>query len=262
MEIIDTHSHFNLEQFAADTPESIARMEDAGVGTICIGVDLDTSQKAVALATKNESIWAIVGQHPTEWEKPFDIDAFEKLVGDARVVGIGECGLDYYRETERSENAKDMQKFLFMQQIEIAHEMNLPLMLHIRPQQGSMDAYEDALKILENHKTIYPDLRGTAHFFVGNTEIAKRFLDLGFYISFSGVITIFPEYEEVVRFVPLDRILPETDAPFAAPVPYRGKRNEPAYVIEVVKKIAELKNLSFDETKAVLLQNTKTLFTI
>ena len=262
MEIIDTHSHFNLEQFAADTPESIVRMEDAGVGTICIGVDLDTSQKAVALATKNESIWAIVGQHPTEWEKPFDIDAFEKLVGDARVVGIGECGLDYYRETERSENAKDMQKFLFMQQIEIAHEMNLPLMLHIRPQQGSMDAYEDALKILENHKTIYPDLRGTAHFFVGNTEIAKRFLDLGFYISFSGVITIFPEYEEVVRFVPLDRILPETDAPFAAPVPYRGKRNEPAYVIEVVKKIAELKNLSFDETKAVLLQNTKTLFTI
>ena len=262
MEIIDTHSHFNLEQFAADTPESIVRMEDAGVGTICIGVDLDTSQKAVALATKNESIWAIVGQHPTEWEKPFDIDAFEKLVGDARVVGIGECGLDYYRETERSENAKDMQKFLFMQQIEIAHEMNLPLMLHIRPQQGSMDAYEDALKILENHKIIYPDLRGTAHFFVGNTEIAQRFLDLGFYISFSGVITIFPEYEEVVRFVPLDRILPETDAPFAAPVPYRGKRNEPAYVIEVVKKIAELKNLSFDETKAVLLQNTKTLFTI
>ena len=262
MEIIDTHSHFNLEQFAADTPESIVRMEDAGVGTICIGVDLDTSQKAVALATKNESIWAIVGQHPTEWEKPFDIDAFEKLVGDARVVGIGECGLDYYRETERTENAKDMQKFLFMQQIEIAHEMNLPLMLHIRPQQGSMDAYEDALKILENHKIIYPDLRGTAHFFVGNTEIAQRFLDLGFYISFSGVITIFPEYEEVVRFVPLDRILPETDAPFAAPVPYRGKRNEPAYVIEVVKKIAELKNLSFDETKAVLLQNTKTLFTI
>ena len=262
MEVIDTHSHFNLEQFAGDTPESILRMEEAGVGTICIGVDLATSEKAVALATANESIWAIVGQHPTEWEKDFDIDAFEKLAGDARVVGIGECGLDYYRETERTENAKDIQKLLFMQHIEIAHEANLPLMLHIRPQQGTMDAYEDALKILEKHKIEYPDLRGTAHFFVGNTEIAQRFLDLGFYISFSGVITIFPEYEEVVRFVPIDRILPETDAPFAAPKSHRGTRNEPSYVLEVVQKIADLKGFSIEETKVILLQNAKNLFII
>jgi TatD DNase family protein len=262
MEVIDTHSHFNLEQFGEDYQESILRMEDAGVGTICIGVDLATSEKAVALATAHKSIWAIVGQHPTEWDKDFDIDSFEKLAGDARVVGIGECGIDYYRETDRTENAKDIQKLLFMQHIEIAHEANLPLMLHIRPEQGTMDAYEDVLNILEKHKEAYPDLRGTAHFFVGNTEIAQRFLDIGFYISFSGVITLFPEYEEVVRFVPIERILPETDSPFAAPKKYRGQRNEPAYVIEVVEKIAELKNHSYEETKAILLQNTKRLFVI
>lgn len=260
MEIIDTHSHFNLDQFADDAPEAITRMEEAGVGTFCVGVDLASSEKAVVLATKNESIWAIVGQHPTEWEKDFDIDAFEKLAGDARVVAVGECGLDYYRDNEQTENAKEIQKLLFMEHIELAHEANLPLMLHIRPSQGTMDAYEDALTILEKHKVDYPELRGTTHFFVGNTLIAQRFLDLGFYISFSGVITIFPEYEDVVRYVPIERILPETDAPFAAPKSRRGTRNEPAYVTEVVAKIAELKGLSIEETSAILLQNTKKLF--
>ncbi|MEI6022409.1 MAG: TatD family hydrolase [bacterium] len=260
MEVIDTHSHFNLHQFEHDQSDAIARMVEGRVGTFCVGVDLETSDIAMRLAQNYESIWSIVGQHPTEWEKEFSVIDFKKLATSPRVVAIGECGLDYFREHDRTGIEK--QKELFIAHIRLAQEYDLPLMLHIRPSPGTMNAYEDALKILSTYKKEYPNLRGTAHFFIGNTDIAQQFLDLGFYISFSGVITIFPEYENVVRFVPIDRILPETDAPFAAPIPYRGKRNEPAYVIEVVQKIAELKNLSIVETKAILLQNTKTLFNI
>lgn len=260
MKIIDTHSHFNLNQFDSDREEAIARMEEAGVGTICVGVDEETSAKAVELAAKHESIFACVGQHPTEWHQEFSVDAFIALAGQEKVVAIGECGLDYYREREREHKEEQME--LFEKQIALAKETDLPLMLHIRPMQDTMDAYEDALEILENWKKEWPQLRGTAHFFVGTKEIANRFLALGFYISFSGVITIFPEYEEVVRHVPLEKILPETDAPFTAPNPYRGKRNEPAYVLEIIKKIAELKSMNVEEVKEWLLQNAKNLFGI
>lgn len=258
MKTIDTHSHFNLNQFDADRDEAILRMEEAGVGTICVGVDEETSAKAVELAAKHEGIWACVGQHPTEWHQEFSTDSFLSLVQQGKVVAIGECGLDYYRDREWEHKAE--QQKLFETQIALAKETNLPLMLHIRPMQGTMDAYEDALLILEVWKKEWSEMRGTAHFFVGTKEIADRFLNLGFYISFSGVITIFPEYEEIVRHVPLEKILPETDAPFAAPLPYRGKRNEPAYVVEVVKKIAEIKGISLEETEKRLLENVKKLF--
>lgn len=275
MKTIDTHSHFNLHQFEHDLPESIARMESCGVGTICIGIDLPTSDHAMRLAQEHESIWACVGQHPTEWDKDFDDEAFEDLADEARVVAIGECGLDYYREKDRGGIVE--QKVLFQKQIAIAHKYDLPLMLHIRPSpnnpsarqgltESSIDAYEEALDMLEEYNTRHPHatkaLRGTAHFFAGTKEIAQRFLDLGFYISFSGVITFVKEYEELVDFVPLDRILPETDAPFATPAPYRGKRNNPEYVLEVVKKIAEIKGLSFEETQEHLRHNVNQLFNI
>lgn len=260
MKIVDTHSHFNLNQFDPDRDQAIARMEAAGVGTICVGVDEETSAKAVTLAAEHESIWACVGQHPTEWWQEFSLDAFIALAQEGKVVAIGECGLDYYRQRERDHQSE--QKKLFEAQIALAKELNLPLMLHIRPMQGRMDAYEDALTILEQWKGAWPEMRGTAHFFVGSQDIADRFLALGFYISFSGVITIFPEYEDVVRHVPLDRILSETDAPFAAPLPYRGKRNEPAYVLEVVKKIASLKELSEIEVVDQLFKNATVLFNL
>jgi TatD DNase family protein len=125
-----------------------------------------------------------------------------------------------------------------------------------------MTAYEEALYMLEAYKIVWPEMSGTAHFFVGSKEIAQRFLDIGFYISFSGVITFVKEYEELVNFVPIEKILPETDAPFATPVPYRGTRNQPEYVLEIIKKIAEIKNLSFEDTQNKLLQNTKKLFKI
>ncbi len=264
MKTIDTHSHFNLHQFEHDLPESIARMESCGVGTICIGIDLPTSDHAMRMAQEHASIWACVGQHPTEWDKEFDDEAFEDLADEARVVAIGECGLDYYREKDRGGITE--QKVLFQKQMSLAHKHDLPLMLHIRPEQGTMVAYEDALDILEEYNARHPHvakaLRGTAHFFVGTKEVAQRFLDLGFHISFSGVITFVKEYEELVDFVPLDRILPETDAPFATPAPHRGQRNNPEYVLEVVKKIAEIKGLSFEEAQSKLLENTKSLFSI
>lgn len=260
MKIIDTHSHFNLHQFEHDRDDAVVRMQDAGVGTICVGIDVSTSEHAVALAGAHEGIWACVGQHPTEWEKLYDGEAFERLVQEKKVVAVGECGIDYYREDDRKHSA--IQKELFKKQIELAHTYNLPLMLHIRPQQGTMDAYEEALDMLEVYKKEWEAMRGTAHFFVGTKEVAQRFLNLGFYISFSGVITFVPEYEELVSYVPLERILPETDAPFATPVPYRGKRNQPEYVIEVVKKIAEIKKLPLEEAQKTLLQNTKTLFSL
>ena len=258
MNTIDTHSHFNLSQFDTDRDEAIARMVTEGVGAFCVGVDEETSAKAIALAEKHESIWAIVGQHPTEWHQAFDSDAFLSLAQQPKVVAIGECGLDYYRERERGHKAE--QKALFRSQIEIAIQTKLPLMLHIRPQQGTMDAYDEAIEILKEYKITNPELTGTAHFFVGDKRIAEEFLDLGFYISFSGVITIFPEYEEVVRFVPLDRMLPETDAPFASPLPWRGKRCEPQYVKEVVRKIALVKDLPLEEVEQQLLCNTEALF--
>lgn len=260
MKVIDTHSHFNLPQFDADRDAAIARMIDAGVGTICIGIDYPTSLEAVKIAEIHKDIWAIVGVHPTHWEVEYKHDLLRLLARQQYVVGIGECGLDYYREHDRK--SKPAQKALFQAQIDLAAELDLPLMLHIRPEQGNMDAYEEALLMLQDARIAWPSMRGTAHFFAGTKEIAERFVNLGFHISFSGVITIFQEYEDVVASVPMDRILCETDAPFAAPLQYRGKRNEPAYVLDVVHKIASIKGLPVEETEAQLLKNAKHLFNI
>lgn len=274
IELIDTHSHFNLPQFEKDRDVAILRMEEAGVGTLCIGVDQKTSRLSVALAQAHKSIWAVVGQHPTDTEAPFDKEVFRLLAREARVVAIGECGLDYYRLTEADAGEeKQRQEIIFREHIELALEAGLPLMLHIRPspnaandsggaRQGIEDAYYDALTILKEYKTKAPTLSGTAHFFVGGVETATAFLDLGFHLSFSGVITNFSEYEAVVREVPLERILPETDAPYAAPSPWRGTRAEPWHVRAVVEKIAEIKNLPFEHVAATLLTNANQLFNL
>ncbi|MEO5646633.1 MAG: TatD family hydrolase [Candidatus Paceibacterota bacterium] len=271
MKTIDTHSHYNLTQFDEDREAAIVRMNEAGVGTICVGVDLETSKLAIEIAADNENIWACVGQHPTEWKQEFDTVEFNALAEGKFVVAIGECGLDYFRPDDKEH--KDEQVVIFRRQIELAIETGLPLMLHIRPEMHTMTAYEDALDILEEYAKMDTSsdggtaprrmnaLRGTAHFFAGDKVIAQRFLDLGFYISFSGVITFVKEYQEVVAFVPLERILSETDAPFAAPAPYRGQRNEPAYVVEIVKKVAEIKEIPLETVQKQLVQNASNLFT-
>lgn len=253
---IDIHSHLNLNPLKDDREGVIRRMVENEVGTITIGVDYETSKEAVEIAEKFDFIWAGVGQHPADnIEEEFDLEKYKELGKNPKVVCIGECGLDYYRD--QSDLVKARQEKLFRQHIELALVLNKPLMIHARPSKGSMDAYNDVLNILETFKKDNPDLCANFHFFVGNIDIAKKILELGFTISFDGPITFAREYDEVIKFIPLTSIMAETDAPFAAPVPYRGKTCEPYMVVEIIKKIAELKNLPVEEVQIQILSNAR-----
>lgn len=254
----DSHSHLNLSDFESDKEEVIKKMTLEKVGTLTVGTNLETSKEAVRLAKENENLYACIGLHPNESGKEdYNKEDYEKLLGE-KTICVGECGLDYFRGEERGPQEIDFRK-----QIDFALENDLPLMLHIRPKKGGMDAYEDTLEILEEYKKNAGEkLRGQAHFFAGDTEIAKSFLDLGFYISFTGVVTFTKDYDEVVKFIPVDRILTETDSPFVAPVPHRGHRCEPQYVIEVYKKLAEIKGISLGEFEKQVKDNLKSLYKI
>jgi TatD DNase family protein len=267
----------NFKAFDEDRDAVILRALDAGVAVINVGTQIDTSRFAVEMANKYDGVYAIIGLHPihtgasyhdtkelgeegkafTSRGEVFDYDAYKELITDLKVVGIGECGLDYYRCTEET-IAK--QKQAFIEQINLANEFNKPLMLHIRnnPESKELNAYSDALEILKVHAKV----KGDVHFFAGSLEDAKGFVDFGFTLSFTGVVTFTHDYDEVVRATPLDMIMSETDSPYITPVPYRGKRNEPVYVIEVVKKIAEIKGLSVEEVANQLVVNAKRVFGI
>lgn len=254
----DSHSHLNLEQFESDKEEVIKSMEEESVGTLTVGTSFETSKEAVRLSDMYENLYACIGLHPNEVSNEiFDSEKYKSLLGD-KTICVGECGLDYFRGEKR-----EPQEIEFRKQIDFALEYDLPLMLHIRPRKGTLDAYEDTLEILEEYKKTAGDkLRGQAHFFAGDVKIAQRFLDLGFYISFTGVITFTKDYDETVKFVPLDRILTETDSPFVAPVPFRGHRSEPQYVIEVYKKMAELKGVELEVLKNQIKNNLNSLYNI
>ncbi|MEK7614370.1 MAG: TatD family hydrolase [Patescibacteria group bacterium] len=273
MKYFDAHSHIHGKEFDADRSEAMARMREAGVSTITVGTYLESSRKAAELAEREPDIWATVGLHPTDTDEDFDEKEFNKLAEYKKVVGIGECGLDYFRLTTNpsaslgvndqrlTNEKKEIQKENFRKQIELALAVNKPLMIHSRPSRGTMDAYEDVLETLTyNLQLTTHNLRGNIHFFVGDKIIAKQFLDLGFTISFAGVITFARDYDEVIKYIPLESILSETDCPYVSPVPYRGKRNEPAYVAEVVKKIAEIKNLPIDKVSEALFKNAERVF--
>ncbi len=257
-EFFDSHSHLNLRDFDNDKNEVIEKMRDQKVGTLTVGVNLETSKEAARLAKENENFYACIGLHPNEaGNEDFDAEKFAELL-DEKTICVGECGFDYFRSSNKEEQEKE-----FRAQIDFALENDLPLMLHIRPSKGTHDAYEDVLVILEEYKkTAGGKLRGQAHFFAGDTKIAERFLNIGFYISFTGVITFAHDYDEVIKFVPLNRILTETDSPFVAPVPHRGKRCEPQYVIKVYKKMAEIKGISLDELAQQVKTNLKNLYGI
>ena len=265
MRYFDIHSHLNLSPLSERQDEIIKVLEERQVGTITVGVDLETSVQAVEIAQKSPNLFASVGLHPTEADKQdFDVNEFAKLADDQKVVAIGECGLDYFRIDSGDVATKEKQKEIFQKQVNLAIEKKLPLILHVRPSRGTQDAYEDVLEILES-KMFEVEPRtfcGDVHFFVGTPAIAERFLKLGFYLSFTGVITFARDYDEVIRLTPIDRILTETDAPFVAPVPHRGEVCEPWMVEEVVKKIAEIKNLPFEEVQSKILRNVRNLFNI
>lgn len=281
--LFDIHSHLNLSEFDQDWSEVLDRTLVGGCWTITVGADLASSKKAVEIAnSKKTGVWATVGFHPTDatdftkenWEQ------VKNLAKDPKVVAIGECGLEYFQRMSNvkgqmsngiSETQKGIQKDLFRKHIELALELDKPLMIHCRPalslsngpSEGSQDAYEDVIDILREYKQEAGDrLRGNFHFFAGNWETAKKSLDLGFTLSFTGVITFAGQYDEVVKNTPSDMIMSETDAPFVAPAPHRGKRCEPLYVAEVAKKIAELKDVSVQQMAEILVNNGRRLFRV
>lgn len=275
---IDIHSHVNFKAFDEDREQVLKRALDNNTWVINVGTQIDTSKKAVELAHKYpEGVYAIIGLHPihtgasfhdekelgeggaefTSHGEVFDKEKYLELLRDPKVVGVGECGLDYFRcDTESIEK----QKKAFIEQIEIANEVGKPLMLHIRnnPENKELNAYSDALEILKQHAKV----KGDVHFFAGSLEDAKGFVDFGFTLSFTGVITFAKNYDEVIRNTPLDMIMSETDAPYVSPVPYRGKRNEPIYVSEVVKRISEIKNIPLDTVSEALIANAKRVWKI
>ncbi|MBI1974590.1 MAG: TatD family hydrolase [Candidatus Zambryskibacteria bacterium] len=240
----DIHSHLNASQYDTDREEMIARMQESGTHTIIVGTDLESSEKAVELASKYPEIYATIGIHPVEdTTRVFDEPTFSKLATHPKVVAIGECGFDFYHAKKDEDYGR--QKELFLTQIDFALKHSKPLMIHAR------NAYKELLEILESFK----GLRGNVHFFAGDWKVAQRLFAIGFTISFTGVITFTHDYDEVIKQAPLDKILSETDAPYVAPVPYRGKRNEPAYVNAVVKRIAEIRGEDFEFVRAALVKN-------
>ncbi len=259
---IDAHCHLQFEQYAQDDATLIERMREEGVAGIVVGVDFESSQKAIALAEKFEHLFASVGLHPNRVDEPFDEAAYRALAAHPKVVAIGECGLDYFRPVELTDEVKQKQKEILQKHIELAAAVNKPLILHPRPSKGTMDTYHDLIEILGEAKIVHPNLRGDAHFFVGGIAEADALRALGFTVSFTAVITFARDYDEVIRAVPLASILSETDAPYVAPASRRGKRNDPLAVVEVVSKIAEVRGEDIETVRAALLANAKRLFAL
>jgi len=258
---IDIHTHLNLPQFDEDRDEVIERLREQSIGAINVGVDAATSRLAVKMADEYDNLWAIVGHHPGYVDdEAFDEATYRELLAHPGVVGVGECGLDYFRSEKTPEHVAK-QTALFRKQIELAIEFDKPLMLHIRPTRDTHDAYDEALALLSEYKKEAGDrLRGDSHFFAGTLEQAQQFIELGFYISFTGVITFAREYDEIIKTLPLDRIMCETDAPYVTPTPHRGQRNSPEYVGEVYKRIDELR--TEDNVRKQILENVRELWQI
>lgn len=277
MKYFDAHTHLNFAAYVGEEDAAVERALEAGVGVNIVGTQFDTSVSAVALAEKHDGAYATIGLHPihtgksfhdekelgeggkafTSRGEEFDISNYEKLAQSPKVIAIGECGLDYYRLEEKT---KETQIDGFIQQIELANKLNKPLMLHIRDGKnaGGENAYRDALEVLRSHAKV----KGDVHFFAGTWGIAKMFLDFGFTLSFTGVVTFTHDYDQIVKDMPLNMLLSETDAPYITPVPYRGKRNESAYIPEIVKAIARIRDQEVDAVSAALLENARRVFGI
>ena len=274
----DIHAHVNFKVYDADRDEVIDRALEAGVHMMNVGTQQDTSKDAVMLAEKyNESgkrgLYAAIALHPVHTSKShhdeqelgeggvsftsrgeiFDSQFYEDLARHDVVKAIGECGLDYYH---LDEDTIRLQKEVFIKHIEVANKVNKPLMLHIRNGKTGPDAYQDAIDILKQ----YAKVKGDVHFFAGRLDVAKQFLELGFTMSFTGVVTFTHDYDEVVRYIPLDMIMSETDCPYITPTPFRGKRNEPMHVREIVKAIARIKGEDEEKVRAQLVANAKRVF--
>jgi TatD DNase family protein len=285
--LIDTHAHVNFGSFKDDAKETLQRALDSGTWVVNVGSQIDTSRQAVEMANQfSEGVYAVVGLHPEHThsqyvdeeetsfksrEEIFDYEAYKKLAQNKKVVGIGECGLDYYRLPEDSDHEviKEKQRAAFRLQINLAKELNKALVIHSRPAKGDESLFDDLIQILDeegfsgsNVKGQMSKVRFEVHSFTGTPKYLQKFLDRGAYVSFNGIITFDKtgNMEKLVKMAPLDKIILETDCPFLTPVPNRGKRNEPAYTQYVAQKVAEIKGLRLGELAEKTSSNAKLLF--
>jgi TatD DNase family protein len=246
---VDSHAHLDGERFDADREQVIARAREAGVQTIVAignGDGPEDVDCAIRLAEKYDFIYATLGIHPHEARLANEVAYrnMEQLAKHSKVIAWGEIGLDYFYD----HSPRDVQKTVFIRQMELAAAAKLPIVIHCRPSEASDDAWDDCLTLMREHWDA-KGLGGILHCFTGNWPQARSALELGFMISFAGNLT-FPKAQQIrdaALQVPLDRILIETDSPYLAPVPYRGKRNEPAFVKETARKLAELRGLTGEE---------------
>lgn len=278
--LYDTHAHINFAAFKENYKDLIAQTLAKGVWLNNVGTQQDTSAEAVRVAEGfGAGVYAVVGLHPIHTlknevdeeeshfktrEEKFDYEYYRKLgLSSPKVVGIGECGLDYYRIPDGMtlEAVRAVQIPAFEAQIKLAKELDKALVIHCRPSKDSTDAYADILRILKKEGA--PE-RFEIHSFTSTWEICRQFLDLGAFAAFNGIITFDKTgiLAETVKNCPLDRIVLETDAPYLAPQPYRGKQNLPEYVEHTARKLAELKGLSFEEAAAATTTNARKLFQI
>lgn len=296
MRIIDTHCHIQFDAYDNDRDTVIASCQEKEIGLMIVGCDEKSSRDALAIVVEKmgaDPIFCSVGQHPTDSGESFNYETFLDLAKSSKKVrAIGECGLDYYHLDGIGDRVQgiEKQKDLFFQHLNLAHELNLPLIIHCR------DAHDDMIEMLvhryrfrhsqeanviprskteesrnngippfglDDREDVRDDVErehGVMHCFTGTARDAQSYLDLGFMISFTGIITFTNQYDEVVRTVPLEKMMIETDAPFLAPVPHRGKRNRPEYVEYVARRIAEIKGVSSDEVAHATTENARRLF--
>jgi TatD DNase family protein len=255
--LVDSHAHLEMEQFDADRDQMIERARDAGIRTILAigsGTGPGSLDCAIQLADKYAFLYATIGIHPHEAKLATDPDfaEMEQLARHPKVIAWGEIGLDYFYD----HSPRETQKQVFVRQMELARAAKLPIVIHCRPSDGSDDAWDDCLGLIRQHWAP-TGFGGILHCFTGNASLAQQALDMGFMISFSGNIT-FPKAQgirDAAKEVPLDRILIETDSPFLAPVPNRGKRNEPAFVLDTARKLAEIRSLTPEATGQLTAEN-------
>ncbi len=262
--MVDVHCHLNFKAFEKDFDEVIKKAFEDGVTKIInVGTKIDSSQKAIDLAEKYGNLYAIIGIHPhhaDKLEKDWDKE-LEKMAKNRKVVGIGECGMDFYSYKSNAIVEPELQERVFVKQIELSNKLKLPLQIHNR------QAGKKIIEILNAHKSLLLNPPGMFHCMSGNTDFLKKILELGFYVGFDGNITykgLSPGEDtalsELVKYAPIDRIVAETDSPFLAPVPHRGSRNIPSYVIIVGNFLSKIKGVSFKKAIEKTTENVNNIF--
>ena len=251
MKLIDTHSHIYYDKYKNDLPEVINNARNNNVSKIiCVGVDIDTSKKSIKIAEKYDMVYATAGYHPHE-SKETQLDYLKQLkeiLSHNKVIAVGEMGLDYFYKISDSK----IQRRIFREQLELARELDMPAIIHNR------DSDDDLLNDIKSSKIT----KGVIHCFASNLEFANKLLDIGLHISFTGMITFVKELQDVVKQIPLDKIMVETDSPYLAPIPHRGKRNEPYMVNFIAEEIAKIKGLTLEEVANTTTKTARDFFGI